>query len=323
MTGSASTVPVGAARPWRVRLVVRALACILMLALAGNPAMAGEETRVLEIGYSADLITGADQDDALAVSAVWISHVVERTGIKASTDVRIYTDAASILRNLEARKVDLLMLSPLHYLSMKASPLLRVAFIPSLDGQVGQEYALLVRSDHAGGDIDGLLGRPILVHQSGQGGVARLWLDTYLLRRGLPESGGFFGSFEYVQRASQAVLPVLFGQADVCLVAVHEYETMCDLNPQLRRDLRVLDSSPRFGRGPLCLHREVYDELSLEFDETLLSLHSDPEGQQILALFGVSQVVPFEPRYLESLVDLMDEYERLRAAAGAPASDGP
>ncbi|MFH1569205.1 MAG: PhnD/SsuA/transferrin family substrate-binding protein [Gemmatimonadota bacterium] len=287
---------------------------------AAAPAVS-DTARVLDVGYSAELLSGVDLDDARAATAVWISRVVERTGVKASTDVRIFTDTASMLRSLEAEEVDLLVLSPLQYLEIRTSPLLRAVFISSLGGDVGKSYLLLVRRDGPARQLRDLRGRRLLVHRSGLGQVADRWLDAHLLRLGLPTQAEFFASTQVVERSSQAVLPVLFGQADACLVAVDEYETMCELNPQLHRDLMELDRSPSLPRGPICLRPAVYEELAEVFDESLLSLHSDPEGRQLLALFGVDQLVPFEARYLQSLVDLEADYERLRA--GAPASAGP
>lgn len=293
----------------RLRLI-RLVAWIAILGRTG-PAAPGEG-RVLEVGYSAELLPAVGLDDARAATAVWISHLVENTDIEASTDVRVYTDTEGMLRSLEARETDILIISPLQYLEISDSPLLQAVFIGRLVGNVGKRYVLLVPRDTPSADVAALRGKRLLIHRSGLGEVAPLWLQTYLLRRGMPEPERFFESQEIVERPSQAVLPVLFGQADVCLIALHEYETMCELNPQLRRDLRELDHSPRFARAPICLRPAVYEELSDVFDESILSLHADPQGQQMLTLFGVDQVVPFEPQHLESLVGLVDEYARLR-----------
>jgi len=313
---------------WRRRFSRPAVAALLITWIAagatdavdgaGGPEAGPTARRVLEVGYSSELLPRVDLDDARAATSAWISHLVEKTRVQASTDVRYYDEAAAILRSLEARTADLLVLSPLQYLEIRATPLLRPIFISSLDGHVGKCYVLLSRQDSGIDALGALRSKRILIHQSGLGTVSQVWLGTSLLRRGLPEGAAFFASQEVVERASAAVLPVLFRQADACLIALHEYEAMCQLNPQLGADLREIGRSPRFARGPICLRPELYEELSSVFDESILSLHADPRGRQMLALFGVDRVVPFEPHYLESLVSLVEEYAQLRASGVRP-----
>jgi hypothetical protein len=86
---------------------------------------------------------------------------------------------------------------------------------------------------------------------SGACNNALLWLDTQLLRQQLPPSHSFFRSVKLVENASQAVLPVFFRQADACLLPRWSYDTMVELNPQVKEQTTILVHSPLLARGGL------------------------------------------------------------------------
>lgn len=150
----------------------------------------------------------------------------------------------------------------------------------------------------------------------GKGKIPQIWLDTVLLRSGLPESRDLFGSIETVDKPAQALIPVFFGQADACLIPARTFQTMAELNPQLSEQLVVLLRSPGFCRGLMCVSQSIYEEYEFRFSDALSTFNTEPQGQQLLTVFRMDEIVSFEPRYLESTQELMAEYEALRAGVG-------
>jgi ABC-type phosphate/phosphonate transport system substrate-binding protein len=92
---------------------------------------------------------------------------------------------------------------------------------------------------------------------------------------------------------AQTVLPVFFESADACLVTRQASETMCELNPQLRRRLLVLAVSPKlfaafFG---VQVQKDAPDAVKSKIRQALLGYYDTPGGRQILTLFQSNRLI--------------------------------
>jgi phosphonate transport system substrate-binding protein len=143
--------------------------------------------------------------------------------------------------------------------------------------------------------------------------IPRLWVRSVLQEAGVEVGEGGVRVSGTAANVSQAVLPVFFGQVEACVVPVSSLDTMAELNPQLRRDLKVLATSPAFCQGPICVRKDVLEEWGHLLSDVLTTLHLEPEGRQLLTLFRIEQLVPFDDAYLEPTARLLEE---LTGAAG-------
>ena len=92
------------------------------------------------------------------------------------------------------------------------------------------------------------------------------------------------------------------------------FKTMVELNPQLGEQLESLASSPPVCRGLVCARMDLWETRFREvLSESMLSLRTDPEGQQLLTLFHVDQLIRFDPAHLRGVIDLLKAYEKVIA----------
>ncbi|HOX22943.1 MAG TPA: PhnD/SsuA/transferrin family substrate-binding protein, partial [Elusimicrobiales bacterium] len=167
------------------------------------------------------------------------------------------------------------------------------------------------RTDNAA-SLSQLRGAKLFFPQ-GSGGedISFLWLDTQLLREGLPLSAEFFKVVK-VEDVSKAVLPVFFKRGGVALVTQRAYDNMVELNPQIGQELTVLRTSPEL-LFTLSLFRKGYEpSWRREVEETIIKKHLSPEGAQVLMLFRTSKIIPFKEEYIASMRELLAEYQRLK-----------
>jgi hypothetical protein len=176
-----------------------------------------------------------------------------------------------------------------------------------------EEMILLIRADGAADELGRFESGRLKILSGIYGDVGRIWLSTALMQEGFPECQVFFDSIEAVDKPSNAILPVFFGQAEACLVTRSSFTNAAELNPQIGRQLKILASSPGFVLHIMCFRREYETEHKNVIMETANLLEEDPTGNQILLLFNTKKLVEFDPRRIEPVEKLLDEYNSLKA----------
>jgi len=120
--------------------------------------------------------------------------------------------------------------------------------------------------------------------------VAPAWLSTLLEAGHLGAAEQFFGSVITDTKASRVVLPVFFGQADACLTSKRSFDTMCELNPQVARDLTTIAGSPAMIVS-FYIFRKNYRSVNRQKVISALSgLRSSPAGRQLDTLFQFGEI---------------------------------
>jgi ABC-type phosphate/phosphonate transport system substrate-binding protein len=142
-----------------------------------------------------------------------------------------------------------------------------------------------------------------------------------LMGKGYPSLDAFFGKVSLIRKSSQVLLPVFFKQADACLINSDAFETTVELNPQMKRDLKIIARSPSGTTSVICIRTTLKPALRQTLVDSLRDLHAEPKGQQILTLFKVEKLLPFEPSYLESARQLIQDHGKLEARVKSGHTD--
>ncbi|MCK5327016.1 MAG: PhnD/SsuA/transferrin family substrate-binding protein [Candidatus Latescibacteria bacterium] len=302
---------------------MRVFLCALAVAgfLFASRLYAGSEDglspdRMLRIGFSKSYFSDVGVRDAKAAIEVWAKEVV-------GTAVAHYTPSAvvfSTLRSMENAirngEVEMITLRSPDYLRIKDKVALEPVAIATVTETVGDEYVLLVHRDRDITGIGQLKDGAVFMQKMGQSSVARMWLDILLMKEGFFEKAPFFVRIEEVKKESQGVLKVFFKQAVACVVRRSTYDTMSELNPQIREQLTVLMRSPRYATDVFCFTNSLHGTDREHLKKACLRLERFPTGRQILTLFKQGRVLPFKSSYLESVEELFREYQDIKARLG-------
>ena len=299
------------------------LASMLVVLLTADLCRGQEDASlsvVLDVGYSRNLFYNVDMNDARAATKVWVKGVIDKTGELAGSRSVVLDDPDAAIQGVNARELDLVVLLSSEYLRIKNKIRQDVSLVPMAvavsGGEVEQRYVFLTHRNSGLERLDQLRGKTLIQAIAGEGNIPRMWMDVLLWRRGLGTGETFFEEIQEVSKVSQAILPVFFGQEEVCVTPLDAFHTMTELNPQLAEELRAIEMSPGFCQAIVCGRKDVYEsKLSRYLEESILSLGDDPNGQQLLMLFHVDQLVRFDPAYLESVAGLMEEYEGLKGVS--------
>jgi phosphonate transport system substrate-binding protein len=270
----------------------------------------------LVVGYSAQVFYNVDPRDAIGLTKVWVHLADRKLNNTRETEVVYFKDLHAAEKALANNEVDILVMIPEEFIYLRV----KIPLAPILSTDYGRhfydEMLLLVREDSSIKRIEQLRGKNLRIESGQKGTTPILWLDSYLAARTLSNAQKFFGSISAYPKITQVIMPVFFSQTDACLASRSSYETMVELNPQLGRQLHILERSPGFTTGIIAVRKDFRNPARDAMVEILKEMHTDPKGKQLLTLFRINRLVPFMPEHLASLEKLISENQGRTDSAG-------
>jgi len=285
----------------------------MLAALGPTSGLAGElEPLTARFGLSSDIFYDVSPKDAQVALEVWAKKIASGARRRVEASGRVVSDVDALAAVAERHEVDVVAFPTMEYLRLRD----RLPVVPALVGSRSdgpqEEHVLLVRRDAGLAQLEALGGKRLLMQSGAVGVMTQAWLDILLAKHGYPEAGRFFGPIKGVPKASQAVLPVFFRQVDAAVVTRTSYATLLEMNPQIGRELVSIAESPKFLLSVMCLHRMADEALRRLVVESALDLQNSVTGRQVLLLFKITRVIPFEPAHLEGVSALFRDHRALR-----------
>ncbi len=87
---------------------------------------------------------------------------------------------------------------------------------------------------------------------------------------------------------------------------------MAELNPQLERELMILEESPPILNCIIAFREGISSSRKELFRKILGTLDQNTEGQQLLTLFKMTKLVPYQHHYLVPIEKLYRENHDLK-----------
>ncbi len=304
-------------------LTKRSTYCLIALIAAGiiavsgfircDPCNATGNSFHLSIGFSTRGHPNANLEDARAAVSLLTRKIVDRNSWTGES--HSYDSLAEMERDIRDRRTQLLGIQADEYLELRKRVPIDPIMVTIGDRGLELGLLLLVRKDSGIRSLRDLKNRSIVVtkRSSQYGNLNHVWLETLLLREGIRERERFFTTVKEVQTVKQVVMPVFFRQADACIVTRQVFELSVELNPQLGKQLTAIARIDNLAPGIIVIDRRLPDDIRQKLRQTLLTLHEAPDGQQMLMLFQVRKLVPFQPEYLKATEALFAEHRKRRA----------
>ncbi len=284
---------------------------ILFILLNCAVSLAGTSEE-LRVGYPSRMFFDVDAKDAQVAIELWSNQVTTHMGTPLESKTIFFDNLDSLVKMIKGGEIDVLTLFTLDYMTIKEKVDIEPFLVAVRNDRVGDEFVLLAHVDSRANSIEDLRDGDLIV-ETGRSSLplGLLWLDTLLMKAELAKRSTYFNSIKETAKTSQAILPVFFQQADLCIVTRHSFETMAELNPQLQADLIVLEHSPDLVRALYFAQKEMNSEIREVVRDGATQLQHHVEGQQILTLFKAERIIPFEPQYLDGVMDLLNDHKEL------------
>ena len=289
----------------------------LLLALVPARLVGEENTNAVEprteirFVFAKSMFTGVNENDAQAAMKVYAQTIGDQNGIYVSSAPLLVDGTNEIAQAIGVKRGDLFALTAMEFLALEPLGLEGPPLMSRIRKQATEEYVLLSRADGPLRQATDLKGRSLLVCSDVRSGLAPLWLEVLCREHGLGPATAALDRITYSPKPTQVVLPVFFGKADAGLVTRNSWEVMCELNPQLAKQLRIVAVSPPlvpaltvFLRGtPMALKQQVFRAVELS--------STKPSYQQMMALFKCDDVCSQPVSILDSTRVLVARYEQL------------
>lgn len=289
----------------------RRQAIALMIGMAGISSRLPGASTTLRVALSETVVSGVNINDARVAMQVWIRQMMMDLSVAVEISPRIFDTSEEIVRRARYGQFDVVALTTVEY--RRIAEFLDAGLILAEAGpRATVEYLLLVKRANGATRLGDLRGRRLAILDNTRMCVAQAWLSNLLQESHLGSSDQFFASVTPEIKSSRVVLPVFFGQVDACLTSRAAFETMCELNPQVGRDLAVVANSPPVVSGLCAFHKDYHGEGREKLTRIYVSAPSTPAEQQLATLFEFRQLAPKDASYLKPTLAILDAADRVR-----------
>jgi len=271
----------------------------------------------VHFGFTKNLLADVKSEDALAATLAWAKTIGVEKGFWSGAEANILHDQHEILALLNSSTIDVAGMLTQEYLELQdrlnAEPI--ITYVQA--GSHAVEYVLFVHRGSNIENLDDLRGKSIAILSRGsQNTLADRWCNVLLMENGFSEVERHCKTAKYVHKASQAILPAFFRQVDAAITTRSAFNMSIELNPQLGQKLKIIASSNPLVPVVVCVRKDLSSEVKTRYIEKSITLHEDPGSFQTFLLFKVNRLVAWQPHYLESVKNLLNKEDRLRAKLG-------
>lgn len=295
--------------PARVLALAAALVPDLVRAADGSPA------DLFRLGFSASTIGHINKHDALVALRTWVREVSSGAQIDFAADPLQFSGPAEIRAALREKRIDAINLSAEEYPHVRDELAGDTCIVSIRDGAAAEELLVLARADAKLERLQDLRGRSLILLDGPRTRLGPLWLETFVRRERRESPATFFGPVSLSAKPLQTVLPVFLGQIDACLLPRQAFAAMCEQNPQLGQELKVLATSPAFVPNVFIFRKDSSPALRARLYENVVKWNQSARGRQILTVFQCTRLEISPVSCLDEILKLHAEHTQLGGAA--------
>jgi ABC-type phosphate/phosphonate transport system substrate-binding protein len=291
--------------------------------LAGQDGATQNNPKLVRIGISQGTWSGVNRNDAIAAITAWAKTILGQRGIQVDVETRFFESTQDMAGSLKNGQIEAATMFTDEFLDLEPKIKPEAVFLAVKNKSSTEQYVILVHRSSGINDVRDLQGRKILLHKSPRTSLAPQWLETLLASRSMALADEVSRNLSKVESASKAVLQVFFQKADACVVTSNVFEMVSELNPQVRRELRVLASSPDVLPTLFCFRAGYTSDIKDRLEAAIVALHNTPAGQQILTVFQCDSMEKQPISCLEGTRRMLAEYDRLKRRHNSGEGQGP
>ena len=262
-----------------------------------------------QVAFSTNVFKGVYLNDATAGAKALTENLIKEYSRKKYNVIppATFSTVKELESLLKLEEVEVLIMHATEFLQIKQSDIVEPICVAVRDGSPYDIFYLLVNKESNYKKIEDLMGKKILVASPFEGDMPVIWIDKLLKLKKLKPKEKYFSSIEYFDKPLPAILPVFFNKADACIMTKSLFETVSELNPQLRNELTAIEISQPISIGLVTIRKNISSQdLKDDIKTAFLNMHKTANGKQYLNIFRIEKVIEFKEEYLFSTDNLLE-----------------
>lgn len=284
---------------------------VLVLLLNNNLAQY-EYIEESNMGITEEMFSNVNIRDAKAVIEIWAKLIHEYTTNIKETNTNVYSNVNDLIKDLNKNQLDLIFLNTPQYFVNERKLKITPYFGTKINGEKYIDLVLLTNKNLVLKSFNDLMGKKITIYGGRQKRLVEMWLDVLLLRNGFKNKEEFFAVIEYEENASKNILSVFFEKNDVCVSLESSFDTMCELNPQIKNSLSVLYEIDGLVNDLYCIRNDIDSEMKNGILEFAKQIDTKPKTEQVYKIFKIDGSYFLEENDLQITRSLWNEFNKLR-----------
>lgn len=318
---AAVTLTRGNAGRWLGTVAMLLINGSILRGLGEGIADEGERTEI-RFAFARSMFVGVNENDARAAMKVYAQTIGEQNGIYVTTEPRLLEDTNAVAEAVRQKLAEVFAVTTTEFLALENHCLEGPLIVARVGNTLTEEYLLLARADRPWREVEDLKGVSLNVASDVRSCLVSAWLEVLCRERGLDPADRVFGKTTSSTKTTHVVLPVFFGKTDACVVTRNSWKVMCEMNPQLEKQLRIVAASPPLVPALTCFRTGLSENLKQKIIKAVELSAGKPAYGQLMTLFKSDEVVVQPLDLLGSTRALMEQLQiPARTADYATARD--
>lgn len=259
------------------------------------------------IAFSDNTFYGVNKIDTRAIINVLGKKLVAEYDKNAEGGSIIIKVKSELKSSIESG-VDAFVLFSSEYIENKSLGTLIPRYSVMIDGKVGFKYQIITNINSGITNISGLRNKSMSLLGDNEESPTLQWLTALLKESKLGSPNDFFSEISMELKANTTILSVFFNKFDACLTTSNSFEVAKELNPQITKQMKIIETSPRLLSGIICFNKSILGTKK----ETVLvkaieNLHLNYYGRQLLDLYFIDKMVPYKEEHLISINNMLHQ----------------
>jgi ABC-type phosphate/phosphonate transport system substrate-binding protein len=207
------------------------------------------------VGYSTHVFQNVNLEDAKAACSVLLQKVIhEWKKDNHTTTLKLYDQTNSIVEDCNNDKIDIIALTSSEYITLKNQINITPFVTYITNDRTLDKILLLTRYDSGIQSIKDLCNKKVIIYKpfNDKFSITEIWFKTVVLQNKENYKKYFLPNVVEVNKSARAIADVFFKKADAIVVSEKEFNASIMLNPQLEKQLKILDSSKPILYSVLC-----------------------------------------------------------------------
>lgn len=292
---------------------------ILLVFLLFNATLTGQSNSTteefLKVASTNSVFQDLNPEDANSAFSIYIKHLEKRFNHKHKINGKALTKAYSSIQEIKNG----LSNGEINFLNTTTEEFLEIKkffdIVPCLAAvrfsDLHSKYLLIANDDSELKSLNALKAKTLGFSKIFVDFLGDKWLNLHLAKLNEPTYDKFFNSVKYYNKEMNIVYDVFFKKIDCGVIGKDVFDTMCELNPQLRNKIRIIDSSNNFILSVISYYPKMIENKTIKLlIDDMGKYHTFAEGKNILTLFKISRLDKISEVDLLPTKNFLDEYNK-------------